>query len=97
MSEQAAMTLPLRCLSTAAAVAVMTADDLAALPLATLFDRPGIAELFEVPAGKLRTIAHNPLIRACLDRGAVVVIAFESDADALLFERQLAQVRGELQ
>jgi hypothetical protein len=87
-----AMMLPLRQLSTVAAVAVVAEEDTEPPPNDQLFSEPGISALIEIPAGGLSALARDPL-----PQGVVVVIAFESDDDAVQFERDLAEIRGEIQ
>jgi len=91
------MMLPLRQLSTVAAVAVVTGDDSEPPPIDGLFSRPRVSALFEVPAGGLMAFARDPMPKVYLAEGVVVVIAFESEADASQFECDLARIRGEIQ
>lgn len=89
--------LPLKQLSSVAGVAIVTGDGSEPPPASELFSRPGIAALFEVPAGNLPAFMSDEKPKAYLNEGVVVVIAFESEEDALRFERELAEIRGELQ
>jgi hypothetical protein len=97
MIAQEQVALSLRRLSSAAGVAVVYADGAEQRPVAELLAQPGASALFEVQAGGLEAFARDPLPKAYMARGVAVIIVFESSDDALLFERQIAEIKGELQ